>query len=130
MSARFNHVEDLYRQALRPLYEGINVSIVSITIHLVNMAVIHGVTTEYVNELLKYLGTVLLPRGNMLPRSYYEARNVIKRLGLNYKIIDCCPNGCVLYQKDKQHLDKCPVQSCGLLRYICGSTTIPPKVIF
>jgi hypothetical protein len=51
------------------------------------------------------------------------------RLGLNYKIIDCCPNGCIQYRKENQHLRECPVQSCGLSRYISGSTTIPANVI-
>jgi hypothetical protein len=59
-SARLDTLEDLYRQASQLVYEGINVSIILATIVLFNMAVIHGVTNEYLNELLKYLGTVLL----------------------------------------------------------------------
>ena len=78
-------LDELSRQATRPVYEGMNVSIISATIVLVNMAVIHSVPNEYLNELLKYISTVLLPRGNKLPRNYYEAKNIIRKLGLNYK---------------------------------------------
>jgi hypothetical protein len=84
-SDRLDLLDELSRQASHPLYDGINVSIVSATIVLVNMAVVHSVPNEYLNELLKYLSTTLLPWGNQLPRTYYEAKNIIRKLGLNYK---------------------------------------------
>jgi hypothetical protein len=59
-SARLDLLDELTSEATHPLYEGLNVSIVSATIVLINMAVIHSVPNEYVNELLKYLNTVLL----------------------------------------------------------------------
>jgi hypothetical protein len=98
------------------VYDGIDVSIVSMTIVFINMALIHNVTNKYVNELFKYLDTVLLPRRNMLPRSHYKERNVIKRLGLNYNIIDYYPNRCILYKKENMNLENCPMLNCRLSR--------------
>jgi hypothetical protein len=62
-------LEELYRQASQPVYEGKHVSIVSAII---------------VDELLTYLSTVLLPTGNCLPSTHYEAKKLIRKLGLNY----------------------------------------------
>ena len=129
LSAQLDLLDEMSRQATRPLYEGLKVSIISATIVLVNMAVVHNVPNEYLNELLKYLGTVLLPRGNRLPRNYYEAKNIIKKLGLNYKQIHACPNGCVLYRKEYENHSSCPKIGCGRLRYMPNSRSSPAKVV-
>ncbi|XP_021775990.1 uncharacterized protein LOC110739815 [Chenopodium quinoa] len=42
-------------------------------------------------------------------------KNIIKKLGLDYKKIDVCPNDCVLFWKDKIGSDKCP--TCDALRW-------------
>jgi hypothetical protein len=73
------------------------VNIVSATIVLINMFVIHGVLNVFMDELLKYLSSVLLPCGNSLPHSYYATRKLIQKLGLNYELIHSCLWGCVLY---------------------------------
>ena len=117
------------KEATHPLYDGLKVSIVSATIVLVNMAVVHSVPNEYLNELLKYLGTVLLPRGNRLPRNYYKAKNIIKKLGLNYKQIHICPNGCILYRNEYENHTSCPKRKCGRSRYMPNPTSSPSKVV-
>jgi hypothetical protein len=127
MGPNLKHLEELMDQATKPLYDGLNVSLISATIVLVNMAMIHGVSNAYMDELLKYLGTVLLPSGNVLPQSHREAKKVIQKLGLNYEIIDCCSNGCVLYRLDLRNLSDCP--KCGTSRFIAGSDTIPARVV-
>ena len=129
LSAQLDLLDQMSRQATRPLYDGMKVSIISATIVLVNMAVVHSVPNEYLNELLKYLGTVLLPRGNRLPRNYYEAKSIIKKLGLNYKQIHACPNGCILYRKEYENHSSCPKSGCGRSRYMPNSQTSPSKVI-
>ena len=90
VSTRLDHLEELYRQALWSVYNGINVSIASAIIILMIMVVAHGMSNSFMNELLEYLGSILLPRKNMLSKTHYEAKQLIQRLGLNYKIIDAC----------------------------------------
>jgi hypothetical protein len=119
-SANLEHLEDLYKQVSRPIYDGINVDILSTTTDLINMAVIYGVTNAYFNELLRCLETILLPRRNRPPKTHYEAKHIIQRLDLNYKIIEACPSKCVLFHEDKKHMKYCPIPSCRLSRYIAG----------
>lgn len=122
-------VDYLFEQATRPVYAGVNVSVISATIVLVNMVVIHGISNSYMDELLKYLSTVLLPTRNMLSGSHYEAKKLIRKLGLNYNIIHTCPDGCILYRGDKESLQQCPSPGCGKSRFIKGSDVIPARVI-
>jgi hypothetical protein len=122
-------LDDLYKEGTRPVYRGSSVSTISTTIFLINMAVIHGVSNAYVDKLLKYLSTVLLLLENNLPKSHYEAKRLIRKLGLNYHVIHTCPEGCILYCNEYEHLDKCPKPGCGLSRYIAGSQSIPARVI-
>ena len=115
LTSKLDQLEDLRRHATQPVHEGVNVSIVSVTIVLINMAMIHAVSNAYMDELLNYVLTVLLPRGNKLPRSYNEAKRLVKRLGLNYNIIHCCRNGCMLFRKELEHATVCPNRDYGAL---------------
>ncbi|KAI9117919.1 hypothetical protein K1719_011061 [Acacia pycnantha] len=45
-----------------------------------------------------------------IPTTFYEAKKIINRLGLNYEKIDACPNDCMLYWGDnacKDTFKKC-----------------------
>jgi len=122
-------MDALYEHTTRAVFRGTNVSVISATIVIINMAVIHGVSNAYVDELMKYLSTVLLPANNVLPRSHYEAKKLIKKLGLNYDVIHTCPSGCVLYRGENENLRECPEPSCGRSRFMEGSEKIPARVI-
>jgi hypothetical protein len=104
-------------------------SIVFAIIVLIIMAVVHGMTNAYIDEFLGYLSSVLLPKGNSLPHSNYEARKLIKKLGLNYELIHCCPSGCVLYREENKALTNCPKPSCAKSRFLPDSTVIPTRVV-
>jgi Transposase family tnp2 len=70
----------------------------------------------------------LLPEGSKIPKSYYEAKKNLKDLGLNYIKIDACKNDCILFQKEFEHLDKCP--TCGESRWkvdTMGDDTLSKK---
>ena len=101
----------------------------SATIVLINMVVIHNTLNEYLNELLKYLSTVLLLRRNQLPKNYYEAKNMIRKLGLNYKQIHVCPSAYTLYKKEHQNLKSYPKVGCGKSRYMLNSKSSLAKVV-
>ncbi|XP_070009493.1 uncharacterized protein [Nicotiana sylvestris] len=47
--------------------------------------------------------------------SYYEAKKIIRDLGLSYKKIDTCKNDYMLYWKDDKFLESCKV--CGVSRW-------------
>ena len=92
-----------------------------------NICVVFRVSNEFTNELLQFLASDLLPQVNKLPPSHYEARKMIKKLGVEYNSIHACPNGCVLY-KGNADLSACP--QCSKSQWVEGMTSIPTKVIY
>ncbi|KAL7174783.1 hypothetical protein ACSBR1_043887 [Camellia fascicularis] len=64
--------------------------------------------------MLEFL-TKLLPKDNLVPKSTYEAKKILRELGLSYELIDACVNDCVLFWKANATLDKCP--NCNASRY-------------
>jgi hypothetical protein len=57
----------------------------------------------------------MLPEGNQVAESVYEAKKIICPLGIEVEEIDACKNNCVLFRGDYADLDKCP--KCGCDRY-------------
>lgn len=57
----------------------------------------------------------MLPEGNMLAKSTYEAKKVLCPLGLEVQRIHACPNDYILYYKKNVNLEACP--SCKASRY-------------
>ena len=49
---------------------------------------------------------ILLKR-NMLKENFYAIKLMMKPFGLGYKIIDMCPNFCMLYYDEDANLIKC-----------------------
>ena len=112
-----------------PVYNGSSVSTILATIVFFNMVVIYCVSNAYIDELLKYLSTVFLPRQYILPKSHYEAKKLIRKFGLHYNVIHTCPNGCVLYHGEYENLDTYPKPGCGLFRFIPRSQSILARII-
>ncbi|KAI9075367.1 hypothetical protein K1719_042679 [Acacia pycnantha] len=50
-----------------------------------------------------------------IPTTFYEAKKIINRLGLNYEKIDACPNDCMLYWKDEARRETC--KKCHTSRF-------------
>ena len=48
-----------------------------------------------------------LPSNAKLPKDYYEAKKIIKDLGLSYEKIHACPKDCILYWKENANLEAC-----------------------
>jgi hypothetical protein len=57
----------------------------------------------------------MLPYGNAVSKTIYEAKHIICLLGLEVKKIYACKNDCILYHEPEyKDLEKCPI--CGLDR--------------
>jgi hypothetical protein len=50
----------------------------------------------------------MLPEGNQIEESVYEAKKIICPLGIEVEKIYACKNNCVLFYGDYADLDKCP----------------------
>jgi hypothetical protein len=70
-------LELLSAQASRPLYPGSSVSLISAVVVLMTLCTTHGVSNDFVTELLHYLSEELLPEGNVLPASHYKAKRML-----------------------------------------------------
>ena len=68
----------------------------------------NGVSDKGCEELLG-LVKKMLPIGNELPPTTYEAKKVVCLLGLDVQKIHACPNDCILYRGEYEELDACLV---------------------
>jgi hypothetical protein len=60
----------------------------------------------------------MLPQGNTVPKTIYEAKQIICLLGLEVEKIHACKNNCILHHgPEYEDLKKCPI--CGLDRFNC-----------
>lgn len=99
-----------------PLYDGCKSkhSKLSCVLELMKLKASNGWSDKSFTELLELLKD-LLPEGNNLPQTTYEAKQVLCPLGLEVRRIHACPNDCILYYKEYADLDVCPI--CGASRY-------------
>jgi hypothetical protein len=66
-------------------------------------------------ELLTLLKD-MLPQGNSVSETVYEAKQIIYPLGLEVEKIHACKNDCILYRgPEYEDLEKCSI--CGLDRF-------------
>ena len=114
--------------ATLPLYEGSTLSMLCATLLIVNCCKTHGVSNTFMNELLMLLSMSILPQGNCLPKTEYEASKILRRLGLAYNMIHACPNGCCLFRGDLEDAEICPVCDCDRYR-MCGRSRVPTLIL-
>ena len=77
---------------------------------MLNVKVTTNLSNNGLDMMLELLTKVLL-KGNLVPMSTYEAKKILRDLGMSYEHIDACINDCALFWKENKNLDKCPV--CG-----------------
>ena len=85
------------------------------TLELLQWKASNGLFDKGFEELLKLIKS-LLPKGNTLPETTYEARKVVCPLELKAQKIHACFNDCILYRGEEyENLVACPV--CSACRY-------------
>ena len=79
------------------------------TLEMLQWNAANGVFDKGFEELLGIVKN-MLPEGNELPPTMYEAKKVVCPLGLDVQKIHACPNDCILYRGDEyEKLDAYPV---------------------
>jgi hypothetical protein len=81
---------------------------------LLHLKADHGWSNKSFKHLLDVLRD-MLPEGNQLAESVYEAKKIICPLGIEVEKIHACKDNCVLFCGDYPDLDKFP--KCGYDRY-------------
>ncbi|XP_044421144.1 uncharacterized protein [Triticum aestivum] len=121
-------LKNVRKEAKRHLYHGCTkFSRFSFVVNLLHLKSCHRITNSAFTDILKLLAEAF-PQPNTLPKSYDEAKNLQKELGLGYESIHVCINNCVLFRKQYAKHDNCPV--CGMSRWKDPDRKkIPQKVL-
>jgi len=116
------------KEAKRQLYPGCTkFSRFSFVVKLLHMKSLYWISNSAFTAILKLLAEAF-PDCNRIPKSYNEAKNLLKELGLGYESIHVCYNNCVLFRKGYAKHDSCLV--CGLSRWKDPKRKkIPQKVL-
>jgi len=79
------------------------------TLEMLQWKAANGVTDKGFEELLGIVKNIL-PEGNKLHSTTYEAKKVVRPLGLEVHKIYACSNDCIIYRGDEyEKLDACPI---------------------
>jgi hypothetical protein len=106
---------DVMKEAKRQLYPGCTkFSKFSLVIKLLHLKSFYRISNTAFTTFLKILAEAF-PVCNAIPKSYNDAKNLLKVLGLGYDSIHVCPNNCVLFRKQYAKLHNCSV--CGMSRW-------------
>jgi len=116
------------REAKRQLYLGCTkFSRFSFVVKLLHMKSFYRISNSAFSAVMK-LSPEAFPECNTLPKSYDEAKTLVKELGLGYDSIHVCYNNCVLCRKEYANHNNCPV--CDLSRWKDPERKkIPQKVL-
>jgi hypothetical protein len=110
---------DLLKDAEQPFYQGCtNYTKLSAILHLYHIKCLKGLTNDTFTLILQVLKD-MLPSDAQLPKDYYEAKKIIKGLGLGYEKIHACPKDCMLFWKEHANDDFC---ECGASRWQTDET--------
>ena len=91
----------------QPCYEGCkHFTKLSAIVHLYRVKCLNGWTYKSFAMILQFL-LDFLPSNAKLPKDFYEAREIIKDLGLSYEKVHACPKDCILYWKENANLEAC-----------------------
>ncbi len=91
---------DLLQETNKPLFEGSLDSKLTVCIRLIGMKC-RQVPEDTMDLITKLMLDVTLDHPKDLPKDYYEAKQLVAKLGLGVKRIDCCVNGCMLYYNNE-----------------------------
>ncbi|XP_016195455.1 uncharacterized protein LOC107636463 [Arachis ipaensis] len=105
---------DLLADGAEELYAGCSkYSKLSFLVKLYHIKCMCGVSDKAMTLILDLLRDAF--EQAKLPSTLYEAKKTIRKLGIEYKKIDACPNDCMLYRGDDENATKC--KQCGTSRW-------------
>jgi hypothetical protein len=119
---------DVMKEAKRQLYLGCTqFSKFSFVVRLLHLKSFYRISNTAFTAILKLLAGAF-PACNTIPKSYNDAKNLLKVLGLGYDSIHVCPNNYVLFRKQYAKLHNCPF--CGMSRWKdLERKKVPQKVL-
>ncbi|MBJ4058605.1 hypothetical protein JGD43_25095 [Salmonella enterica subsp. enterica serovar Goldcoast] len=112
----FCKFEGLMEDSRKPLFPGCKSEYtrLSTVLELLKLKASNRWSDKSFTALLGLLADIL-PEGNVLPSTTYQAKKVLCPLGMEVERIHACPNDCILYRKEYADMHVCPV--CKASRY-------------
>ena len=120
------NLEHMIRESTERVYEGSTQNRLQCAIVLFSLCTLYSVPHTFLDALLTWIASDLLPTSNRFPRTAYEVKSLLMKLGLKHEQVHCCPDGHVLYEGVNEDLEECP--TCHQVRYIPGSNRVPQRV--
>ena len=115
LHAHAPYCEELQTDSKLPLYLGCTTyTRLSAVLALVNLKARFRWSDKSLTDLLVLLKN-MLPNENTLPKSHYEAKKILRPVGMEYQKIHACRNNCILYRNEFAKIWNCP--TCGVSRY-------------
>ncbi|KAK2444836.1 peroxidase P7 [Trifolium repens] len=94
---------NLLKETNEPLqFEGSTDSKLTVCVKLLGLKS-HYLVPELAMDLIAklYLETTPTPAHHDMPQNFYQAKQLVSKLGLGVKRIDCCINGCMLFYSNE-----------------------------
>ena len=90
-----------------PLYDGCaKFTRLFTVLKLYNLKARNGWSDKSFIDLLTLLKD-MLPENNVLPSQTYEAKQMLRSIGMSYEKVHSCPKDCILFQNEYASLDTC-----------------------
>ena len=90
-------MEEVLRESAEPLFQGSQSSRLQFSIILMSLCTLYSVSHHCLDEILTFLKHDVLPADNTCPKSSYEMKRLLLKLGLSHETIHCCQCGKTLY---------------------------------
>lgn len=117
----------LIGESTQPMFEGSTLNRLQCGIVFFSLYSLYSVPQTFMDALMKWIAGDLLPTSNCFPRTTYEVKTMLMKLGLQHRQVHCCPDGHVLYEGENEDLTQCP--TCRQPRYVPGSDTVPLRIV-
>ncbi|BBH05416.1 hypothetical protein Prudu_016788, partial [Prunus dulcis] len=125
-SAEFEQYEKLLKNANQELYSGCeSFSVITAIVELMHEKIKYHMSNLCFDYFLGVFKR-MLPTDNCLPKDHKYAQNVLNGHGLGYEKIHADKNNCMLFYKEREMLDTCPI--CNESRFKMTSQNITTKI--
>ncbi|XP_026385054.1 uncharacterized protein LOC113280673 [Papaver somniferum] len=107
--------DSLLKDTFQSLYPNCkNFSKLEFVMRLMHIKIMNHMNNKSFHMILDIISAAL-PEGETLPETYYEAKKLLRILGLDYIVIHACRYDCALFWKENENLENCP--ECNESRY-------------
>ena len=95
---------DMLVASQSPLWDRcVNHSKLLASMRLLNIKITCNVLEQCYNAFVQLMKKAL-PKDNQVSNDFYRTKKIMKKLGLGYRKIDYCLNGCMLYYKNDEEI--------------------------